>query len=70
MCSTNHKGIQMNQLEKQAYSIAEFAKTMSLGRTRVYQEIKEGRLQFIKVGKRTLIPAQYADNWLRNCGMQ
>lgn len=40
-----------------AYSIADACRVSSLGRTRLYQLISEGRLQARKVGKRTLIPA-------------
>lgn len=44
-------------LEPLAYSIAEACRVSSLGRTRVYQLINEGKLQVRKIGKRTLIPA-------------
>lgn len=40
-----------------AYSINEACRVSSLGRTRLYQLIGEGRLEIRKVGKRTLIPA-------------
>lgn len=40
-----------------AYSIADACRVSSLGRTRLYQLIGEGRLEVRKVGKRTLIPA-------------
>ena len=40
-----------------AYSIAESCRVTSLGRTRIYELIKQGRLQTRKIGKRTLIPA-------------
>lgn len=39
------------------YSINEACRVSSLGRTRLYQLIGEGRLEIRKVGKRTLIPA-------------
>jgi excisionase family DNA binding protein len=44
-------------LEPIAYSIADACRVSSLGRTRLYQLIGEGRLEVRKVGKRTLIPA-------------
>lgn len=40
-----------------AYSIADACRVSSLGRTRLYSLISEGRLEARKVGKRTLIPA-------------
>lgn len=44
-------------LEPLAYSIKEACRASSLGRTRLYQLIAEGRLEARKVGKRTIIPA-------------
>jgi excisionase family DNA binding protein len=43
--------------EPLAYSIAEACRVSSLGRTRLYELINEGKLEVRKVGKRTLIPA-------------
>lgn len=43
--------------EPLAYSISEACRVSSLGRTRIYQLIGEGRLEVRKIGKRTLIPA-------------
>lgn len=44
-------------VEPLAYSINEACRVSSLGRTRLYQLIGEGRLEVRKIGKRTLIPA-------------
>ena len=44
-------------LEPLAYSIREACRISSLGRTCLYQLIREGRLKTCKIGKRTLIPA-------------
>lgn len=44
-------------VEPLAYSINEACRVSSLGRTRLYQLIGEGRLEARKIGKRTLIPA-------------
>jgi excisionase family DNA binding protein len=46
-----------SNLEPLAYSINEACRVSSLGRTRLYQLIAEGRLEVRKIGKRTLIPA-------------
>lgn len=40
-----------------AYSINEACQVTSLGRTAIYQLIRDGRLAAVKVGGRTLIPA-------------
>lgn len=40
-----------------AYSIADAVRVSSIGRTRLYALINEGRLEARKIGKRTLIPA-------------
>lgn len=44
-------------LEPLAYSIKEASRVSSLGRTRLYQLIGEGRLEVCKIGKRTLVRA-------------
>ncbi len=49
---------------KAAYSIAEFCALVSLGRSRVFEEIREKRLRIVKVGRRTLIPAVEVTAWL------
>ena len=46
-----------SNFEPIAYSVADACRVSSLGRTRLYQLIGEGRLEVRKVGKRTLIPA-------------
>ena len=53
---------------KRAYSIPEVCRTASIGRTRLYSEISEGRLRAVKVGRRTLIRAEDLDAWLRSLG--
>lgn len=40
-----------------AYSIADACKVISIGKTRLYELIAEGRLDTRKIGSRTLIPA-------------
>ena len=52
--------------DKRAFSIAEFCSLYDVGRTTAYSEIKAKRLQIVKVGKRTLVPADAAESWLKN----
>lgn len=54
----------MNHIEKKAFDIPTFCQMHSIGRTRLYKEIKEGRLQVLKLGRRTLISAEAAAKWL------
>lgn len=46
-----------NNPGKLAYSISEAAAAVSIGRSKVYSLIAEGRLETRKIGKRTVIPA-------------
>ena len=46
-----------NHPEPLAYSVADACKVSSIGKTRLYSLIAEGRLEARKIGKRTLIPA-------------
>lgn len=47
-----------------AYSVLGFCEIASISRTQAYKEMKEGRLNFIKCGKRTLIRRKDAEKWL------
>ena len=40
-----------------AYSVADAVRVSSLGRTKLYQLINEGRIETLKIGRRTLIRA-------------
>jgi len=50
----------MNKVNPQplAYSISDACRVSSIGKTRLYQLINEGKLEARKLGKRTLIPAE------------
>lgn len=45
-------------MERLTYSINETARTLSLGRTSIYALIRDGRLEAIKLGRRTLIKTE------------
>ncbi|MGC8535820.1 MAG: helix-turn-helix domain-containing protein [Rhizomicrobium sp.] len=45
-------------MEPIALSINDTAKALSLGRTSIYALIREGRLETIKLGRRTLVKAE------------
>jgi excisionase family DNA binding protein len=49
---------------QRAMSVRGFCESVGIGRTRFYQEVKTGRLRVRKVGRRTLITADDAEDWL------
>lgn len=46
-----------------AYTIAEFAETYKLGRTKIWQLIRDGQLKAVSVGSKKLIRADDAEAW-------
>jgi excisionase family DNA binding protein len=46
-------------------SITQFCERYGPGRTTVYQELKAGRLRGRKIGRRTVIAVDDAEDWLR-----
>lgn len=50
----------------QAVSIVEFSRLFSICRTKVYAEIRSGRLKAKKHGRRTLILMEEAQRWLHS----
>lgn len=63
---STRKDMAMFQHTKAAYSISEFCNLFSIGKTKTYEEIKEGRLKLTKIGRRSIVTAQAADNWLNS----
>lgn len=53
-------------LNAYAISISEAASTSGLGRTLLYRLMKEGRLPFVKVGKRCLVLVTDLRSFLEN----
>jgi excisionase family DNA binding protein len=52
-------------IQQRAMSIDEFCQRYAVGRTTVYEEIKQGRLRARKVRKRTIITDDDAEAWLQ-----
>jgi len=52
--------------QRLAYGVEEFCKFADVGRTTAYREISEGRLKARKVGRRTIILKDDAENFLRS----
>src|SRR5262249_57859186 len=57
---------QERRARQRAMSIAQFCQRYSLSRTKVYEELKSGRLRGRKIGRRTIITEDDAEGWLRN----
>ena len=54
----------MTDVNPMAYSISDAAAASSLSRTRLYQLINEGRLEVVKIGRRTLVKARSLERLL------
>ena len=50
---------------QRAFSIEQFCRRFGIGRTKVYEELKLGRLRARKIGRRTIIAEDDAESWLR-----
>lgn len=50
--------------EKLVYTTKEAAAALGIGRTTLWKAISDGRLAALKLGSRTLIPADALRNWL------
>ncbi len=51
-------------IEKLSYSIPEAVQITGTGRSRIYQEVGQGRLRMIKCGRRSAILADDLRQWL------
>jgi len=49
-----------------AYTIKDAVKVTGMSRTRLYEELKSGRLVAKKAGRSTLIPHESIEAWLKN----
>ena len=51
-------------MDQKAFSITKAASVAGIGRGLIFKEIKAGRLEAKKVGRRTLITSEAIDKWL------
>jgi hypothetical protein len=56
----------LRRARQRAMSIPEFCERYGPGRTKAYEELKSGRLRGRKIGKRTIITEDDAEDWLRH----
>lgn len=59
---------QTTKPDRLCYTIDELAEAASVARTRIYDEISQGRLKTFKIGRRRMIAAEAVRDWL--AGMQ
>jgi len=57
---------EMQTNERLSYGLRQACEVTGLGRSKLYQEISEGRLLVFKVGSRTLIAADDLTAWLES----
>jgi hypothetical protein len=55
----------MTTNDKRAYSRPEFCNAHGIGQTKFYEEVKEGRLKVRKVGRKTIVLRDDAEDWLQ-----
>lgn len=56
---------QQRWANQRAMSIARFSEEYAIGRTKAYEELKSGQLRGRKIGSRTIICQDDAEDWLR-----
>ena len=54
----------LRRSRQRALSIKEFSERYGIGRSSVYEELKAKRLRARKIGKRTIITVDDAEEWL------
>lgn len=54
-------------MQRLVYTIPQAAEATQTGKTKLYAEIKAGRLRIAKVGRRTLIRHEELRRWLEQC---
>lgn len=56
----------MTELTKKAFSVREVCKICGIGRSTFYAALGAGALNAVKLGRRTLVPAESLDAWLNS----
>tara|TARA_B100000614_G_C14271975_1_gene379683 strand:- start:223 stop:420 length:198 start_codon:yes stop_codon:yes gene_type:complete len=51
-------------MDRIAYSVVEAAELVGLSRSSLYEQIAAGQLRVVKVGRRTVVPADELRAWL------
>lgn len=57
-------------MEKKAYTVAEMAKVLGIGRDKAYDLVHREDFPAIRIGGSYIIPAANLDQWLLNAGKE
>lgn len=65
---TNKDGlmIKITPENRGALTVDEFCGWASIGRSKFYQEVQEGRIRLRKIGRKSVVTLDDATNWLSN----
>jgi excisionase family DNA binding protein len=55
-----------NEYPRTALRVSEACASLSISRSKLYEELAAGRLKALKAGSRTLIPVASINAWLNN----
>lgn len=61
-----HQHAQTGQPDRKSYSIKEVGALIGVGRTTIYEMIKDGELRAVKSGRRTIVLARDLESWIEN----
>jgi hypothetical protein len=63
--TTSSDSVKKSRSQQRGMSIDDFCERYGPGRTKTFEEIKSGRLRAKKIGSRTIIAEDDAEEWLR-----
>lgn len=46
----------MSDCDRVASGVDEFCRSVGIGRTRFYADVKSGKIEIVKIGRKTLVP--------------
>lgn len=58
--------VALHGAERGAYTVNAFCEWASIGRSKFYQEVQEGRLRLRKIGRKSVVTAADAEAWLNS----
>lgn len=54
----------MNDAKRRLYPLMEAAEQLGVGRSTIYELIGSGQIEVVKIGRRTLVPADSLDRYV------
>jgi excisionase family DNA binding protein len=52
-------------MDKLVYNAHEVAKVLDIGMNKVYELISQGKIPYVRVGRKYIIPKEALENWLK-----